>query len=218
MNGQRGHPVRVTVAVAIAAALVVVALLASSALDSPRTVTTTSTLTNTLINTLITTTPVTITGAAPSNHTVTVTVYTTVNQPSDVATQTTVYCTISGEGGPTYIQVVTDQGVPIQGQQIHVIQRGPTVNGQYCGTTALPTLTTNSTGWARVMGSQTIPYAGSLLLSLVYSGQTYNATIAIYPVTWTYVAFHVPSGLVVATNCPLNNCPTSTDTSMTMGG
>jgi hypothetical protein len=200
-------------AVVFAAALVAMALIASSALEPSRTIT----------DTITTTSPVTVTGA-PSDRTVTDTV--TVSPTGTVSTSssstsssqtTSASCTVSGQGGPTYLQVVTNQGAPVQNQQIRVVQDGPSVNGHYCGTSSLPTLTTNSTGWAEVIGTQSLPYAGSLAVSLVYQGRSFNATIAIYPATWTYVTVQVPSGVVFTNNCPENSCPSYTD-SMTMGG
>lgn len=130
---------------------------------------------------------------------------------------TTTSCPVSGGGGPVYLDIVTDQGQPVPDQQIQVVQTGPSVDGRPCGTASLPTLVTNSTGWAQVPGAGSLPYAGSLAVSFVYSGQTYNGTVTIYPMTTTYVTFYVPSGNVASTNCEFNSCPTYTD-SMTMGG
>jgi hypothetical protein len=137
-------------------------------------------------------------------------------QSQSQTTTTGISCSVSGEGGPVYLEVVTDQGQPVPDQQIQVVQTGPSVDGQPCGTASLPTLVTNSTGWVQVPDAGSLPYAGSFAVSLVYSGQTYKATITIYPTTTTYVTFYVPSGTVATTNCEFNSCPTYTD-SMTMG-
>jgi hypothetical protein len=137
--------------------------------------------------------------------------------PTQTQTQTTqsVSCTVTGEGGPLFLEVVTDQGVPVQSQQIQVIHTGPTVDGQPCGTASLPTLSTNSTGWVQVPGGDGLPYAGSFAVSFAYSGQTYNATVVIQPETTTYVTFYVPSGVQATTQCLNNSCPTYTN-SMSM--
>jgi len=135
--------------------------------------------------------------------------------PATTQTTQSVSCTATGEGGPLFLEVVTDEGVPVQDQQIQTIHTGPTVDNTPCGTASLPTLSTNSTGWVQVPGGDGLPYAGSFAVSFVYSGQTYNATIAIQPETTTYVTFYVPSGVQATTQCPDNSCPTYTN-SMSM--
>jgi hypothetical protein len=144
----------------------------------------------------------------PENPTMTQTTQSTQSTQS-------VSCTVTGEGGPLFLEVVTDEGVPVQDQQIQAIHTGPTVDGQPCGTASLPILSTNSTGWVQVPGGDGLPYAGSFAVSFVYSGQTYNATITIQPETTTYVTFYVPSGVQATIECLDNSCPTYTN-SMSM--
>ena len=126
-------------------------------------------------------------------------------------------CPVSGEGGPLLVRIVTNQGVPVQNQQVQVVHRGPTVNEQYCGTVSLPALITNSSGWVKVPGGDGLPYAGSFSVSFVYSAQSYDGLVTIEPLATTYVTFYVPSGQEATMYCPLDNCPTYSD-SMTMGG
>ena len=199
---------RIGVAVAVigATALVMAAVLATTYLDVQ---TTTVVQTNTSTLTLLST--VTLT---PTTTTIVSTTTATLQLSSTVSTNTTtsavVSCTISGEGGPVYVQLENGSS-PVQGVAIDVVHRGPTVNGQTCGTVYLPALYTNSTGWVEIPGDN-LPYAGSFLISLAYSASDYNSTVQIQPVTTTYVYISLPSGSVTTTNCVYDDCPTMSDT------
>ena len=197
----------VAVAVIIAASLVVEAALATTYRDvQTTTVVQTDTSTLTLISTVT---------LAPT--TVVSTISVALQSPSIVSTSatsstssTSVSCTISGEGGPVYVQLENGSS-PVPGVAIDVLHLAPGIGAQNCGTAYLPTLYTNSTGWVEIPGDN-LPYAGSFLISFVYSATDYNSTVQIQPVTTTYVYVSLPSGSVAITNCVYGDCPTMTDT------
>ena len=212
-----GPPTRVALAIVMAAIVVALAIVASSSLAAPRTLTALSTSVVTSTTTLSTG----VTDVVTSKLTVTQEVSTT-NQPTTAATkpttvQTSVSCTITGEGGPLYILVLTDLGAPVADQKVGLVHMGPSVNGESCGSRTLAPRFTNSTGWVQVPGGDGLPYAGSFYVSLNYSGRSYNATVSIEPVTTTYLTFYLPSGQYYVMNCQFNNCPMYSD-SMMMDG
>src|ERR1700722_9964131 len=205
----------IAVAVVIASLVVVGAALATT-YRGVQTITVVQTDTSTL--TLIST--VTLT---PTPATIVSTVTATLQSSSIVSTSTTsstsstpsisstsVSCTISGECGPVYVQLENGSS-PVPRLAIDVLHRGPSVGAQSCGTVSLPTLYTNSTGWVEIPGDN-LPYAGSFMISFVYSGSDYNSTVQILPVTTTYVYISLPSGSVTTINCAYGDCPTMSDT------
>jgi hypothetical protein len=213
----------VAVAVIVAVSLVAGVVLATTYLDvQTATVVQNHTSTLTLVSTVtLTPSPTTIvststvTAQSPSRVSINTTTSTvTAQSPSPVSTNTTtstkVSCTVSGEGGPVYIQLENGSS-PLPGVAIDVVHRGPIVNGQDCGTVSLPALYTNSTGWVEIPGDN-LPYAGSFLISFVYSASDYNTTIPVQPVTTTYVYVSLPSGEVTTLNCVYDACPTMSDT------
>ena len=129
-------------------------------------------------------------------------------------TSTSFSCTATGEGGPVYLQIDGDQGVPVQSQLVQVVHIGPSVNGQPCGERALPALVTNGTGWVKIPGGDGLPYAGSFSVAFTYSSASYNTSISVFPATSTYVIISVPSGRVSTVDCPYGSCPTYTDSMM----
>jgi hypothetical protein len=123
---------------------------------------------------------------------------------------TTSSCVITGEGGPVFAKVVTDQGAIINNGTIQVTHTGPSVNGAFCGTANYKVpLRPNATGWVQISASDGLPLAGSYNLTLVagYGGsKTYTATITdikVNPLTTVYVTISVPSGIVSIVDCIL---------------
>lgn len=220
----RGTALRTTLVVIATVAVVVIAIVGSVSLSPYKT----STTTIVTIVTSTTTVPVGVTRTVVSNQTITVLIQagsspttaaltsSTGSQQED-SSQESISCTTTGEGGPLYVAIFTDVGTPVANEQMTVVHDGPSVNGQSCGTRTLAPIFTNSTGWVEVPGGDGLPYAGSFVVSFAYSGQSFNATVPIEPVTTTFVTFYVPSGGVYTTNCELNNCPTYSN-SMSMDG
>ena len=206
----------IAVAVIIASSLVVGAALATTYRGVQTvTVVQTDTSTLTLISTVkLTTTPIVSTVTATLQSSSMVSTSTTSSSSSTSSTfsasSTSVSCTISGEGGPVYVQLENGSS-PVTGLAIDVLHRAPSIGAQSCGTASLPTLYTNSTGWVEIPGDN-LPYAGSFLISFVYSGSDYNSTVQILPVTTTYVYISLPSGSVTTINCAYGDCPTMSDT------
>jgi hypothetical protein len=205
----------VTVAVIVAASLVVGAVLATSYEGvQTTTVVRTDTSTLTLISTVtLTPTPTTVlstvTATLQSPSTVSPDVTSSMSSTSSASSRS-VSCTISGEGGPVYVQLENGSS-PVTGVAIDVLHRAPNVGAQSCGTASLPTLYTNSTGWVEIPGDN-LPYAGSFLISFVYSASDYNSTVQIQLATTTYVYISLPSGSVTTINCAYGDCPTISDT------
>jgi hypothetical protein len=205
----RTSPGRIVASVAAiaAAALVIAAVLATTYIDvRTTTVAQTTTVLKTDTSTLTQISTVTL---SPAPSTIVSTTTATVKLPSAVPT-TSVACTISGEGGPVYAYLENGT-LPVPSVAIDVVHLGPTVDGQSCGPAYLPTLYTNSTGWVEIPGDD-LPYAGSFLISFVYSGRGYNTTVQIDPVTTSYVYISLPSGSVTTITCVYGGCPTASDT------
>lgn len=128
---------------------------------------------------------------------------------SSSSTSQSVTCTISGTGGPLFVRIVTDGGVPVSDQEVDALQDSP------CGSAPDPIAFTNSSGWAQILGAAGLPYAGSFRVSLTYSGGSYNATVTIGPLEMAYLTFSVPSGRTSLVTCYIT-CQADSG-SMTMG-
>jgi len=115
-------------------------------------------------------------------------------------TQTNTTCTTSGPAWGVLVQVVTDSGEPISG----VVMKGASI--YYCAggqpqVTDLGPSTTNLTGWV----SFTPESSGDYNLFFSRNGTSYELIVPTAPLSVTYVAFHVPSGIMTSCIDGLNN-------------
>ena len=105
------------------------------------------------------------------------------------------------------LRVLSDSGSPIvgalvSGDAIAYCDSEPQVN-------ALPTATTNSSGWTTFLEG----YPGDYILNVTYSGQQYALSVESHPEAATYVTYRIPSGSLTTAVCYYNeNCSTTTGT------
>ncbi len=149
--------------------------------------------------------------------TTTITVTSTASEATTTSSQqsatTSVQCSISGQPDAFYLRVVSDSNqTPIAGAQVTA------TNEPYCvSTQSTLTFTTNTTEWYSLPSQNNAGYS----FAVEYSGQTYDFTASLRPISVTCESLYIPSGLTNATiiagqsSCPSTIMTTSTDYTIT---
>ena len=177
------------VAVAVVA-LVVGTVLGSFVFPTTQTVSTTASRSTTVTQTI------SVTTIMSENITQTKTV-----NASTTATSSTAVCSISAAGTGSYVIVESDGGQPLQGIQVSGTIVTQFANGETCQQD-IGIFQTNSTGTALITQTSGNYY----LLSILYQGKDYTATMSISPLESTYVTLRVPSGNVTVSEIPYGGC------------
>ncbi len=108
------------------------------------------------------------------------------------STTTSVECTITGQPGPFFLRVVWDSNqTPVAGARVEATTRPASVNGYQCSNPSILNFTTASnTEWYSLPSQNEAGY----FLVVSYSGQTYNFTAGLAPVSVTCASLYIPSG------------------------
>ena len=121
---------------------------------------------------------------------------TTCSSPSVTATSTGVstVCVITGQSGGAFLRVLSDSTqMPVTGAVVTATLNPAEciLNGvEYTNTATTQMFTTNGTEWMLLNTTN----AGSISLTVTYSGQTYTFTAELRPVSVTCTTLYVPSG------------------------
>ena len=136
-----------------------------------------------------------------SNRQLPVQVYTTstVNNSTSTAksratssTTTSIECVITGQPGPFFLRVVWDSNqTPVAGARVEATTQPASVNGYPCSNPSTEDFTTTSnTKWYSLGTQNEAGYS----LTVSYSGQTYNFTAGLEPLSVTCATLSIPSG------------------------
>ena len=108
------------------------------------------------------------------------------------STTTSIECVITGQPGPFFLRVVWDSNqTPVVGAHVEATTRPASVNGYPCSNPSTEDFTTASnTKWYSLGTQNEAGY--SLVIS--YSGQTYNFTASLAPLSVTCASLSIPSG------------------------
>jgi len=142
-----------------------------------------------------------ILAVASSNRQLPVQVYTTSTTTNSTSTATSIVtsstttsieCVITGQPGPFFLRVVWDSNqTPVAGARVEATTLPASVNGYPCSNPSTEDFTTASnTKWYSLGTQNEAGYS----LTVSYSGQTYNFTAGLAPLSVTCASLSVPSG------------------------
>jgi len=104
---------------------------------------------------------------------------------------TSTNCFITGQPGGIFLTVLSDSNAtPVIGAQIAATNQPAGVNGSPCGKPATVKFTTRGAEWYQLASDNNAGYS----ITVTYSGQTYNFTARLAPVSLTCATLFVPSG------------------------
>jgi hypothetical protein len=108
------------------------------------------------------------------------------------STTTSIGCVITGQSGPFFLRVVWDSNqTTVVGAHVEATTRPASVNGYPCSKPSTKNFTTASnTEWYSLATQDEAGYS----LVINYSGQTYNFTAGLAPLSVTCASLYIPSG------------------------
>ena len=161
-----------------------------------------------------TTTTETVTTTATLTTTVTGTGTGAVTSGPSSTTALSSCVSVAGQPGPFLLRVVSDSDQkPITGAQVIATSQSTTVSCSGLPLTTTQTtlsFTTNNTGWYSLPSQNINIYLG-YSITVKYSGQSYNFTAGLRPVSVTCATLYIPSGRTNVTTAEFQStCPSTT--------